>query len=295
MVLSTGFAQGLRLVCRVLRQRGLRAVAIEDPCHTEQREAVHAAGLRARPIPVDEGGLRVDRLRALPGDVGAVFVTPAHQFPTGAVLAPERRAALLEWAAARGALVVEDDYDAEYRYDREPIGALQGLAPERVVHAGSASKTLAPALRLGWVALPADLVAEVAAVKREEDLGSPALDQLAFADFLERGELDRHLRRMRQLYRRRRDALVAALRARLPRWRIHGVAAGLHLMADVGAGVDERALVEAAARRSVGVYGVRPHRARPGPPALLLGYGALPEPDIAEGVARLAAALKRST
>jgi GntR family transcriptional regulator / MocR family aminotransferase len=291
MVLCTGFAQGLRLVCRVLRERGVRAVAVEDPCHAEQRAAIRAMGLRPVPIPVDAGGLRVDRLRA--SRAGAVLVTPAHQFPTGAVLAPERRAALLDWAAREDAIVMEDDYDAEYRYDREPIGTLQGLAPERVVYAGSASKTLAPALRLGWLVPPARLAGGMAQAKRDEDLGSPALDHLAYADFLERGEVDRHLRRMRQIYRSRRDALVSALAEHLPGVRVQGVAAGLHLLAELAPGADEAAVVEAAAKRSVGAYGVRAHRARAadGPPALVLGYGGLNEDDIAEGVRRLAAAV----
>ena len=263
-------------------------MAVEEPSHAEQRAIISASGLRPVPIPVDQDGLRVDRLG--PADVGAVLVTPAHQFPTGAVLAPARRAALLRWASQRGALIVEDDFDAEYRYDREPVGALQGLAPDRVVYAGSASKTLAPALRLGWLVLPPMLASAVAQAKRRDDLGSPTLEQLAYADFLDRGELDRHLRRTRLVYRRRRDALVAALGLHLPAVRIRGVAAGLHLVIELDRDADESAIVAAAPSRSVAVYGVRVHRARPqaGSPALLLGYGAMSEAAIAEGVARLA-------
>src|SRR5262245_45431106 len=289
VVLCTGFAQGLRLVCQALRARGVARVVVEDPSHALHRAAMQTVGLTVVPIPVDRGGLCVERLRAV--DAGAVFVTPAHQFPTGAVLAPDRRAALLDWAVRKQAVVIEDDYDAEYRYDREPIGALQGLAPDRIAYAGSVSKTLAPALRLGWLVLPAELVAEVARLKRREDLGSPALDQLAYADFLDRGELDRHLRRTRLRYRRRRERLVAAVGAHLPALRIEGVAAGLHLMVGLPPRADEAALVEAAATRSVRVYGVGPHRARPGagPPALLLGYGGLSEAEIVVGVERLAA------
>jgi GntR family transcriptional regulator / MocR family aminotransferase len=295
VVMCTGFAQGLRLLCVALRERGASAVAVEDPSHAEQRAIVTATGLRVVPMPVDGDGLRVDDLGR--PRVDAVLVTPAHQFPTGAVLAPARRAALLDWAARRRVLIIEDDYDAEYRYDREPIGTLQGLAPDGVVYAGSASKTLAPALRLGWLVLPAALVSAVARAKRQDDLGSPALEQLAYAEFLDRGELDRHLRRTRLAYRRRRDALVAALRASLPAIRIEGIAAGLHLMVTLAPPVDETALVEAAATRSVRVYGVRPHHARPGtgPPALLLGYGGLGEDDITAGVAELAAALRGQT
>jgi GntR family transcriptional regulator/MocR family aminotransferase len=160
VVMCAGFTQGLRLMCRALQRRGVASMAIEDPCHAPHRAAILSTGLKVIPIPVDEGGLRVERLRS--ADAGAVFVTPAHQFPTGAVLAPERRAAVLDWATRTGALVIEDDYDAEYRYDREPVGALQGLAPDRIAYAGSVSKTLAPALRVGWLVLPAELTAEVA-------------------------------------------------------------------------------------------------------------------------------------
>ena len=292
VVMCAGFTQGLRLVCHVLRERGVTRMAIEDPSHAEQRSLISVAGLRPVPVAVDADGLEVDRLAR--ADVGAVLITPAHQFPTGAVLAPSRRAALLDWALRRGAFIVEDDYDAEYRYDREPVAAVQGLAPDRVIYAGSASKTLAPALRLGWLVLPPELVADVAAAKRRDDLGSPTLAQLAYADFVERGELDRHLRRMRLFYRRRRDALVAALDFRLPALRIHGVAAGLHLMVELDEDADERAVIAAAAGRSVGVYGVAIHRARPAghPPALVLGYAAMPETAIAEGIDRLAKAIE---
>jgi len=240
---------------------------------------------------VDDGGLRVDRLSRL--DADAVLVTPAHQYPTGTVLAPARRAALLEWAANRRAIIIEDDYDAEYRYDREPIGALQGLAPDRVVYVGSASKVLSPALRLGWLVMPADVADDVARAKLHADRGSAAFEQLAFADFLECGAFDSHLRRTRQIYRRRRDALVEALRALLPRVRYHGIAAGLHLMIELAPDVDEQAVLAASRRRSIRLYGAGAYRAKPqsGPPALVVGYGGLPEAQIREAVKQLALAL----
>jgi GntR family transcriptional regulator/MocR family aminotransferase len=210
------------------------------------------------------------------------------------VLAPERRAALLEWAARRQAFVIEDDYDAEYRYDREPIGALQGVAPERVIYVGSASKTLAPALRLGWLVAPAELLDDLARVKEMEDRGSPSLEQLAFADFLHRGELDRHLRRMRLIYRRRRDLLTRALRTHLPKRRVFGIAAGLNLMLELPAGMDEQAVAEAAAKVSVHVGGVHGYCVRAATPAaLILGYGMLRDSAIAEGVKRLATVIER--
>jgi GntR family transcriptional regulator/MocR family aminotransferase len=292
VVMCTGFAQAARLVGEVLRERGVRRIAVEDPGHAEQCADLGAAGLELVPVPVDASGLVVDRL--LHTDAGAVLVAPAHQYPTGAVLDPARRAALLEWAVRRGAFIIEDDYDAEYRYDHEPVGAIQGLAPERVVYVGSASKMLAPSLRQGWLVLPDSLAAGVAAAKLAADRGSPALEQRALAAFLEAGELDRHLRRTRAIYRRRRDALVDALRACLPDAGIRGVAAGTHLLVDLPPGVDEAPLVEAAARAAIRVYPASVYHARPdaAPPALLLGYGSIVEADIEPGVKRLAGLIR---
>jgi GntR family transcriptional regulator/MocR family aminotransferase len=219
------------------------------------------------------------------------MVTPAHQFPLGVVLAADRRAALLDWAARAGAVVLEDDYDAEYRYDRQPVGAVQGLAPHLVVYAGSVSKTLAPGLRLGWMVVPEHLIDAVTAAKESDDLGTPVVEQLALADFLERGELDRHLRRTRSVYRDRRDALVAALARLLPDCRPTGVAAGLHLVVRLPRGADEDAVLEGARGRGLGLSGLSEHRIEPGPPALLLGYGRIPEPAIAPAVRALADSL----
>jgi len=291
VLVCSGFAQGTALVCRALGRRGARRVAMEDPSHPGQRAIVAASGLEPVPVPVDDHGIQVDRLAAVGAD--AVLVTPAHQFPTGTVLAAERRGALVEWAQRNHAVIVEDDYDAEYRYDREPIGAVQGLASDRVVYAGSASKTLAPALRLGWLVLPTWLTDAVAEQKALDDLASPALEQLAFADLLGRGEVDRHLRRNRARYRARRDALVTALAVHAPQVRVGGIAAGLHVVAELPPQTDE-ATVEAAARRhSVGVYPMRDYRfgGRGGPAALVLGYGGLSEPAIRRGVTLLALAI----
>jgi GntR family transcriptional regulator / MocR family aminotransferase len=294
VLVCSGFAQGLGLVCRTLRRGGATRFAVEDPSHLGQRGIVAHAGLQPVAVPVDERGLRVALLAESQAD--AVLVTPAHQFPTGAVLAPERRAALVEWAQQHDAVIVEDDYDAEYRYDREPIGALQGLAPEHVIYAGSASKTLAPGLRLGWLVLPGRLLAAVANEKALDDLASPALEQLAFADLLARGEVDRHLRRNRVRYRARRDALVAALAVHLPQVSVGGIAAGLHVVAELPAETDEAAVVAAARERSVGVYGMADYRLSGslGPAALVLGYGALGERAIQAGIRLLAVAVSRS-
>jgi GntR family transcriptional regulator/MocR family aminotransferase len=264
---------------------------VENPGHADQCTDIRKSGLETPHIPVDEHGLCVDRLSRL--DAGAVLVTPAHQYPTGAVLAPARRAALLDWATRRRAIIIEDDYDAEYRYDREPIGALQGLAPDRVAYVGTASRVLAPALRLAWLVVPAALADDVARAKLHVDRGSPTPEQLAFAEFLECGAFDRHVRRTRQIYRRRRDALIAALQMHLPRLQFHGVAAGLHMMIELTREVDEQAVIEAAARRSIRIYGASAYHAKPltGPPALVLGYGGLAEERIGEAVRQLIAAL----
>lgn len=288
VMLCTGFAQAARLVSEVLYARGVRRLAVEDPGHAEQCADMRSAGLELVPIPVDGNGIRVDLLRGL--DVGGVLVTPAHQYPTGAVLDSERRAALLAWAARRNAFILEDDYDAEYRYDREPIGALQGLAPDRVVYFGSASKMLVPSLRQGWLVVPNELVADISRAKLAADRGSPSLEQLALAAFIEAGELDRHLRRTRAIYRRRRNALVSALSEHLPELNILGVAAGLHLLVELPRGTNEAELVSAAAKRRIRIYGAAAYHADPdsAPPAIVIGYGGLPEEEIERGVKRLA-------
>jgi GntR family transcriptional regulator/MocR family aminotransferase len=287
MVISSGYSQGLSLVSQVLRASGARRLAIEEPSYEGARDTIRAAGLDLVPVGVDDDGLQVSQLER--ADADAVLVTPAHQYPTGGVLPSHCRASLASWASRNDALIIEDDYDAEYRYDREPIGAVQGLAPDRVVYAGSASKTLAPGLRLGWLVLPEALVDRVAAAKIAADHGSAALEQLTFADFIARGELDRHLRRMRVVYRRRRDALVAALARHLPQLRVTGTAAGLHLLAWLPPDVDEASVVSAAAEQGILVYGLRPHQMRPdGTGALIFGYGSLAEPQIDEGVRALA-------
>jgi GntR family transcriptional regulator / MocR family aminotransferase len=294
MVVTNGFAQAQRLVLQVLRGLGKRRIAMEDPGQDDTRRAADLVGLEVVPIPVDEDGLVVDRLDT--ADVALCVVTPAHEFPTGAVMSPERRAALVRWARERDSLVLEDDYDAEYRYDREPIGAIQGLAPESVIYAGSASKTLAPGLRLGWLILPARLVAPLATAKFNADRGSPSLEQLAFADFLSRGEFDRHLRRMRPIYRQRRDALLRALERYLPDVLPVGASAGLHVLAWLPDGADEAAIVERAAAAEVAVDGVTPMRmAATGRPGLILGYARLTEREIDAGIARLAETMRAST
>ena len=288
VVISTGYAQGIALLVGVLAATGAKRLALEDPSSADDAlPAARAAGLEVVGVPVDGDGIRVDILRETNAD--AVILTPSHQWPTGSVLSARNRAAVLHWAAERDAVVIEDDYDAEYRYDRTPVGALQGLAPHRVVYAGSASKTLAPGLRLGWFVMPGHLAEPMAAAKIAADRGSPAPEQLALADLITRGEFDRHLRRMRPIYRRHRDALLTALARRLPDLEPVGVSAGLHLVTWLPPHLDEATVVDAAACAGVGIDGVTPYRiSRPGPGGLIFGYAAVNEQAIAEGVDILA-------
>jgi GntR family transcriptional regulator / MocR family aminotransferase len=288
IVICTGYAQGIALLIGVLAGNGAKRLALEDPSSGDDAlPAARAAGLEIVGIPVDSDGIRVDVLEKSNAD--AVILTPSHQWPTGAVLSAERRAAVLQWATRRGALIIEDDYDAEYRYDRTPVGAMQGLAPEHVVYAGSASKTLAPALRIGWFVMPGHLAEAMAHAKISADRGSPALEQLALADLITRGEFDRHLRRMRPIYRRRRDALMDALARRLPALTPTGISAGLHLVTWLPPHIDETVVVKEARRRGVGVDGVGPYRiTSAGPGGLIFGFATVNEPAIAEGVDILA-------
>lgn len=291
VVICSGFAQGIALLIEVLARSGARRLAVEDPsADDDARPMALAAGLEVVGVPVDHEGIRIDVLERT--DADAIVLTPSHQWPTGGVLSAESRAAVLRWAARRGALIIEDDYDAEYRYDRAPIGAIQGLAPEHVVYAGSASKTLAPGMRLAWLVVPGGLVDAVASAKIMADRGSPAMDQLVFADFLSRGEFDRHLRRMRPVYRRRRDTLLAALRTHTPFLEPAGIAAGLHLVCWLPSDVDEATVVAAAAARGVAVHGVTPYRlTSTGPGGLIFGYSSLSERSITDGVRLIAEVL----
>jgi GntR family transcriptional regulator/MocR family aminotransferase len=275
------------LVARALRARGVEAIAVEDPCFGFHRDAVINAGLRVVPIPVDDDGLDVSKM--LTHNVGAVLVAPAHSYPTGMVLSAARRAALVRWAQDNDGLIIEDDYDAEFRYDRAPIGALQGLAPQRVAYAGCASKTLTPALRLGWLAIPRWLVGDVVRQKLLDDMGNTVLEQLTLARFIESGGLARHLRRVRPTYRRRRDTALASIAEYMPNAIPTGVAAGLHMYLRLPPTCDEAALVDAARDRGVLVEGASWHWSVPtaSPPALVIGYGAITESAIREGLAIL--------
>jgi GntR family transcriptional regulator / MocR family aminotransferase len=294
VVVTNGYSQGQGIVCRALVARGVRRIGFENPSHPEQRRIAVHAGLTVVPIAVDDAGIRVEELER--ADIDALVLTPAHQHPTGAVLTGERRRGLLAWLQQRDAIVLEDDYDAEYRYDRAAVGALQGLDPGRIVYAGSASKTLAPALRLGWLVVPPWLVAEVTDEKDLADCGTARIEQHAFAGFLSRGELDRHLRRMRTRYRRRRDLLLEELARALPEATVRGIAAGLHATVELPDGYDEQAILGQARRRGIDLTTMHEFWIPPatGHPTLLLGYAQLPIPAIPDAVRALADAVRVS-
>ncbi|MFI2508140.1 PLP-dependent aminotransferase family protein [Streptomyces sp. NPDC018972] len=295
IVVVSGVAQATALLGFALRARGLRAVAVEDPGSPQHESLYAAAGVTAVPVPVDGEGLTMEPLRA--SGVRAAVVTPAHQFPTGIAYSARRRAELLDWARSVDGIVLEDDYDGDFRYDRAPVGALQGLDPEHVAYTGSVSKSLAPGLRLGWLLVPQGWAEEVVERKRTMDLGHPTLDQALFARFLERGDYDRQLRRCQRAYRERRDALVAALGEHFPGAGVSGIAAGLHVIVSLPgrygprerflarvaeAGVAVRPLTEYA-HDEVPEEGVR----------LVLGYAHVAPARIHEGVRLMAEAVAR--
>ncbi len=285
IVVCVGFAQAVDLVLRTMARAGVRRVAIEDPGDDDYRAICERSGIEAISVAVDDQGIDVAALAATPSR--AVILTPTHQFPTGVALAPGRRQALVAWAVEHDAMIIEDDYDAEFRYDREPVGALQGLAPNRVALLGTVSKSLAPALRIGWILCPPALVEEIAHEKALMDRGSPALEQLALAALIESGRYDRHLRHMRTVYARRRDTLLGTLAALAPDVELHGLAAGFHAVAQLPPSCDEQAVVAQARERSVGLYGMSMYRAGRStrPPKLVLGFGNLSEAAIERGVA----------
>jgi GntR family transcriptional regulator/MocR family aminotransferase len=290
-LICAGFTQAFSLLCASLRGRGIERIALEDPGWPRYRLIAEQAELQTVGIAVDDQGLDVTALKRSGCDT--IVVTPAHQFPTGVVMSSERRAALLAWAEEVDGLIVEDDYDSELRYDRGPVGALQGLAPERVCHIGSVAKRLAPGLRLGWMLSPSWLTGELTYEKGLADGGTSAGEQLALADFIARGELDRHLRRMRLRYRRRRAVAVHNLIAAVPQARATGIAGGLFAAVALPAGVSEPAVVRAAAINGVAIDGMAPTRLdAPGPPAILLGYANLAEPAIERGIELLADAIR---
>jgi GntR family transcriptional regulator/MocR family aminotransferase len=289
VVVCAGATQGLALLGRALVKGGVQEIDVEDPGLPPHRAVLDYAGMRVRGARVDEYGLDVSSLRS-----PVVLCTPAHQCPTGVVLSPQRRGELVRWARD-GGLVIEDDYDAEFRYDRAPLAALQGLAPDRVVYLGTVSKTLAPGLRLGWLIVPPSLSDAVVQAKALDDLGCSVLEQLVLARLLETSAYDRHLRKARRRNRARRDALIDAVAHELPGAHVSGVSAGLHALVRLPRAVELQALLAGAAAQSLGIYPLNLHRIDPrgGVEALVMGYANLSEPAIAEGVRRLAGVLEK--
>ncbi|MFD6138160.1 PLP-dependent aminotransferase family protein [Promicromonospora sp. NPDC060271] len=297
ILVVNGVSQGLTLLARTLGARGLHRIGFEDPGSFGAREHLRRWDLEPVPVAVDQDGLDVAALDRT--GVDAVVVTPAHQFPTGVVLAPDRRRELVAWARTApppglgdlpGRLVIEDDYDAEHRYDRPPVPALRALAPDHVVHLGSVSKSLAPAIRIGWLLAPAALQAELVEARYWSDLAGPALSQLALAHFITTGGFERHLRQVRRRHRARRDALLASLATQLPGSTAHGVAAGLHLLVTVP-GIDDAAVVRRAGSAGVRVQPLSAYRLGDGPSGLVIGYAASTPDQLHEAVRRIAQVL----
>jgi GntR family transcriptional regulator/MocR family aminotransferase len=289
VLITHGAAEGTTLLAQALHVAGERRIAVENPRHPGQAELLATHGLEPIPVPVDEDGLVVDRLAATGCRV--VMATTAHQFPLGVPLHPRRRHELLAWARRVDGLIIEDDYDAEHRYDRTPVSALQALDPARVVYQGSVSKTLAPALRIGWLVAPPRLRDDVADRKRLHDLGCSPLTQAAMAHLLRTGGYDRHLRRTRQLYRQRRDALLDALAEQLPTWQPVGIAAGLHVVVRLPPGTNDATVSQLLAERGINALalsGYHHPNTTPAYPGLVLGYALLSPDRLRAAVAEMA-------
>ena len=324
VIICAGFVHGLALISQVLLERGAAAVATEAYGHLLHRRIIGAQGLRTVPLPVDAGGAEpldtvlsgagpvdagpvdvgpVDvepaelwsaaRTGAGSGTVGAAVLTPAHQFPLGMTLAPGRRTAFVRWAVQTGGVIVEDDYDGEFRFDRQPVGAMQALAPGHVIYAGTASKSLAPGLRLGWLVVPDSMVADIVAAKERSGFFNGALEQLTLAALIGSGGYDRQIRQSRLAYRRRRDRLIAALHRQAPAVRLTGIAGGLHAVAELPEQESEGDVIARAARHGVAVEGLAGFAAagHQRGPALVIGFGRPAEHAFTTAVGRLCAAL----
>jgi len=292
VLVVAGVAQALALLAQVLRPAGIHAVAVEDPGSLGARQQLNNWLLDTPPIPVDADGIRVNELRA--SGAAAVLLTPAHQFPTGVVLEGERRRELMRWAGD-GGLIIEDDYDAEHRYDRPPVPALRSMLADQVCYTGSVSKLLAPALRVGWLIAPPTYREDLIAAKRNADLGNAVLPQLVLARLMDSGEMERQLRYLRRRHRVRRDAMIDAIATHLPGALVHGAAAGLHLLITFDAAFADVDLAAASLARGVKVQPLSWHSQHPQQPGLVLGYAANTPSDIHDGVAILGALLRRTT
>ncbi len=291
-----GSQQALSLAARVLLDPG-SPVWVEEPGYRGARDVLRLRGARLVPVPVDEEGLNVaggvERCRA----AAAAYVTPSHQYPLGMVMSVSRRLELLDWARRSGSWIIEDDYDSEYRYESPPVASLQGLDRDaRVVYIGSFSKVLFPALRLGYLVLPPDLVSRFAAVRDATDIFPPTFSQSVLADFIREGHFARHLRRTRTLYRERRSALVAAIRAQLgDLLDVRGDEAGMHLAASLSKRPDDLEVSLRAARQGLWTMPLSScYVGQPSRRGFVLGFGGADVPEIQRGVRRLAALLGRA-
>ncbi|MDP9256176.1 MAG: PLP-dependent aminotransferase family protein [Actinomycetota bacterium] len=284
VVVCAGFRHGLSLVARALHLEGARTIAMEDPCAEQHRAVAVAAGLALRSLPVDGRGVRTD---LLDDSAAGAVLSPAHQFPLGVVLHRDRRAAAVTWAAATGGVIVEDDYDGEFRYDRQPVGALQALAPDRVAYGGTSSKTLVPGLRLAWIVVPPRLLEPIVSLRSAEDVHVAALEQVALCEMLRSGAYERHVRRMRARYRARRDRVLEMLARSAPALVPGGISAGLGMLLELPeGGTTASELIEEAGRRSIELYPLSAAYAGGRAPSdgIVLGYGALPEHDFEAGL-----------
>jgi GntR family transcriptional regulator / MocR family aminotransferase len=290
VVVVPAFRHGLNVVLRCLAGEGVRRVGLEDPGPVDHDAIARRCGVEPVDVPVDEEGVDVAALAAT--DARVVVVTPAHQSPTGMLLSPRRRHELVEWARSVEGFIIEDDYDAEFRYDRQPVGSLQGLAPDRVIAMGSVSKTLAPTIRIGWIVVPQALRRGVLTERYLAGRGAPGLDQLALAVLIESGRFDRHLRQMRSLYGRRRRAMVDTLAAVAPNVVVTGLSAGCHAVLRLPAGCDEGDVVAQCAQRRVRLYTMGRYRrsvtAGNAPPQLVVGFGNVTEQNIVRGLTTVA-------
>jgi GntR family transcriptional regulator/MocR family aminotransferase len=290
VLICAGFAHGLELLCQVLRARGASSLPVEAYGYRGHQRIAASAGLRSPALRVDSNGAIIEEIAR----TNAVLLTPAHQFPLGVPLGPARRRKAAHWATETGSLIIEDDYDGEFRYDRQPLDAVQALAPEHIVYAGTASKSLVPGLRLAWLVLPARLVDEVVGLKAETGALSSSIEQLTLAQFIISGALDRHVRHMRFAYRRRRDHLVATLGRESPHVRVTGIAAGLHALVTLPDRQDEAETVKRALDHGLMVEGLAVYSRgqQQHPPALVIGYARPPEHAFNSAIARLCAALR---
>ncbi|MGH9271673.1 MAG: PLP-dependent aminotransferase family protein, partial [Ilumatobacteraceae bacterium] len=289
-IVVPGAASGLSQLARVLVRQGIKAVAVEEPGFPFHYAILRREGLRPAPVPVDADGIDVDALAAT--TLTAVLVTPAHQYPLGIVMSPQRRTSLVRWARQRGAWIIEDDYDGEFRYDRRPVGALQGIALDCVAYLGTTSKALGAGVRVAWFVLPPEL-RTLMAEQRGRDSDVSQLTQAVLARFIASGDFDRHVRRVRPVYRRRRDHLLRALHTAIERPDIRGVSAGLHLTVALPDAAESPIVRRALEDHGLALWGLRQHyQSSDAADGLVLGFSRTTT-NFDDSVARLTFALDR--